>query len=71
MASQAQMFDRREWINGIRSRVKTQKLVRVTLRPNGVTAGELAKALGPAFGVQPSEGNQVMIALKQRTPVAA
>lgn len=70
MPSATQMFDRRQWINGIRTRVKTEKFINISLRPNGVTADELRKALGPAFGVH-VQGNRVMVALNQRVATTA
>lgn len=58
-------FDRQEWLDRLRQRTTKEKVVTITLRPNGVKMQELQSLLGSNFACQLLENGQVRIAVKQ------
>lgn len=55
-----------EFVNRVRSEVKSVKVKEYTLRPNGISFEYLMRKLGPAFAGENIGENQYRIALIQK-----
>lgn len=64
-------FDRREWLNRLRTKVTTNKVVTIILSSKGASLTEIKSFLGNKFEVRTNADNTVTIAVKQAEPKPA